>query len=205
MFEEHAQADGDEEAFLRVLAYVNYKDAEMDLGCGQKVFCQRGDSLISFLSWGNILGWGRTHVRRFFDDCFSNGYIVRVQDGYPSHIRIPNYDVWISNSRVGLLGDDFSTTPPSPPSGPSSFATASPCSPELIDLSKFMEHYSEVTQTPMVNIGRVERYWNRLSAEDRQLAFESIEDYYFNLQDIRYCMQAATYLRDKAFLNRYDY
>jgi|GEM_PF-533410 len=232
MFEEHAQASGDEEAFLRVLAYVNYKDAEMDLGCGQKIFCQRGDSLISFLGWGNILGWGRTHVRRFFGDCFSNGYIVRVQDGYPSHIRIPNYDAWISNSRVSLPSDELftnvpvdpsgsalhtpfgnpsdipaetSATPPPPPSGASPSAPTSACSPAPIDLRHFMEHYSEVTQTPLLNIGRAQRYWNQLTADERHLAYDQVEDYYLNLPDIHYCMQASTYLHDKAYLNRYDY
>lgn len=35
--------------------------------------------------------------------------------------------------------------------------------------------------------------------------FMIIDKYYDNLTDTKYCMQASTYLSDKAFLNEYDY
>ncbi len=232
VFERQGGAEGDEEAFLRILVYANYKPSEVYFGCGRKVVCQRGDSAKSFLSWGQILGWGRTRVRRFFKVCFRDGIIVQVPDGCSSHIRIPDYDAWTDYSKTSMSGEvlsvnvptdrsgsalpsslenlsgipvEASVAPSPPPSGPFPSVPSSPGSQELIDLDHFMIHYSEVTQTPLLNIGRAQRYWNQLTADERQQAYDHVEDYYFNLSDIRYCMQAATYLRDKAYLNRYDY
>jgi len=186
----------------------------------------------AFLSWGQILGWDRTRVRRFFRVCFRDGIIVQVPDGCSSHIRIPDYDAWTDYSKTSISGGVFSAnvptarsesalsssledlsgipveasvTLPPPPSGSFPSAPSSLGSQELLDLDHFMTHYSEVTQTPLLNIGRAQRYWSRLTADERYLAYDQVEDYYLNLQDIRYCMQAATYLRDKAYLNRYDY
>jgi len=204
VFERHGEAEGDEEAFLRILVYANYKPSEVYLSCGRKVVCQRGDSAKSFLSWGQILGWGRTRVRRFFKICFRDGIIVPVLDGCSCHIRIPDYDAWMERNPSDIPAET-SATPPPPPSGSSPSAPTSAYSPDLIDLPHFMEHYSEVTQTPLLNIGRAQRYWNQLTADERHLAYDQVEDYYLNLPDIHYCMQASTYLHDKAYLNRYDY
>lgn len=225
MFAKHGEADSEEEAFLRVLVYVNYKNTDVSLRSGQRLTCRRGESVIAFSRWEKILGWSHGRVHRFFRECFCNGDIERVNDDCSSHICIPRYDLWTGRSEKNLFGKEStvtpqtscpktlsdelpvkaSATPPPPPSGSSPSAPSSACLPEPIDLSRFMDHYSEVTQTPLLNIGRAQRYWNQLTTDERQLAYDQVEDYYQNLPDIHYCMQAATYLRDKAYLNRYDY
>lgn len=69
-------ADGEEEAFLRVLTHVNYRDTTVLHG-GVQVACGRGESVISFLGWSDILGWTRAHTRRFFEHCFAKGSIEK--------------------------------------------------------------------------------------------------------------------------------
>ncbi len=206
MFEKHGEAEGEEEAFLRVLVHVNYKDKTVSSCLGENLDCRRGDSVMSFLNWGKILGWTRGRVDRFFKRCFLDGSILRVQDACPSHIRIPDYDAWTGGGKKEIRSG-ISTV------GKSNVANSSGLDMNGCDagftsglaFERFMDSYSEITQTPRLNVGRAQRYWKKLSVEERTKAFENIEDYYFNLSDIRYCMQAATYLRDKAYLNRYDY
>jgi len=210
MFEKHGEADSEEEAFLRVLVYVNYKNTDVSLRSGQSLTCHRGESVISFSRWERILGWSHGRVHRFFRECFCNGVIERVNDDCSSHICIPRYDLWTGHPERNLFGKESAATPqtscPETLSGELAVENMKgACSPAPIDLPHFMEHYSEVTQTPLLNIGRAQRYWNQLTADERHQAYDQVEDYYLNLPDIHYCMQASTYLHDKAYLNRYDY
>ncbi len=182
MFEKHGAADSDEEAFLRLLVHVNYRDAEFKTS-KKKVKCLRGESIISFITWQRILGWSRNRVTRFFQNCFNEGSVERVEDGCRSHIRIPDYDLWMGNTHS---------------SGKAQHASK-------IAFSHFMDTYSEMTHTPRINVGRAQRAWHKLTMHERELALNNIEQYYNNLPNAHYCMQAASYLADKAFLDKYDY
>ena len=100
MFEHHGAADSDEEAFLRMLVHVNYRDAELERPSGRRITCLRGESVIAFATWQRILGWSRGRVMRFFNNCFRDGSVEHVEDGYcRSHVRIPDYDVWSASGR----------------------------------------------------------------------------------------------------------
>ena len=65
-FEENREAVGDMNAFLRVLTYVNYAEAVTKC-CNIEVACRRGESVISFSHWAEILGWTIGRTRRFFN------------------------------------------------------------------------------------------------------------------------------------------
>ena len=54
-------------------------------------------------------------------------------------------------------------------------------------------------------IGRARREWKKLSPRERSMSIRQIDEYYDHLTDTKYCMQASTYLSDKAFLDEYDY
>lgn len=69
----------------------------------------------------------------------------------------------------------------------------------------FLEKFHEITRKPKTNIGRARREWKKLSVNERCLSLNHIDEYYDNLTDIKYCMQAASYLSNKAFMNEYDY
>lgn len=182
MFEKHGAADSSEEAFLRLLVHANYRDAEFRTS-NKKVRCLRGESVMSFAKWADILGWSRGHTSRFFQNCFKEGSVERVEDGCRSHIRIPNYDLWMGDAQN---------------SGKAKRASNSA-------FGHFMDVYSEVTHTPRINVGRAQRVWSKLTMHERELALSNIEQYYNNLPDVHYCMQSATYLADKAFLDNYNY
>lgn len=181
IYEKRGAADGEKEAFLRVLIHVNYRDATVLHG-GVQVACHRGESVISFLGWSDILGWTRAHTRRFFEHCFAEGSIEKVAGDLPSHIRVPGYDLWTGN-----------------PGGKKQPGE------RLVDeaLQAFMARYSEVTHLPIENKGQVSRAWKRLSTRERELATERIEDYYYSLDNVQYCYRAVRYLESKVFENEF--
>jgi hypothetical protein len=40
-----------------------------------------------------------------------------------------------------------------------------------------------------------------MGQEERKQAYDYVDNYYYNLKDVRYCKQAATYLKDKTYLD----
>lgn len=176
MCEKQGAANGDEEAFLRVLTHVNYK-TKVAWCNGVEVTCARGESVISFMGWADILGWRRGHVRRFFERCIAQGLVEKVPGDCLSHIRIPGYDAWTGNSgekkKVEKKVDEI--------------------------FERFIDKYGEVTHIRIESKALVGKLWKKLSTRERELALERIEDYYYSLSDIRYCRSAAKYLDLKIF------
>ena len=74
------------------IMHVNFADAEFTKSSGEEFTCLRGESVLSYSTWGHILGWSRGRVKRFFNSCFSDGSIELVEGGGKSHIRVTRYD-----------------------------------------------------------------------------------------------------------------
>ncbi|WP_288259798.1 hypothetical protein [uncultured Bacteroides sp.] len=179
-FDEHPEAGGDMDAFLRILTYVNYAEAVVKRE-SREVLCARGESVISYSQWAEILGWslGRT---RCFIRLITNGSIELVKGDCASHIRIPAYDVWTGKRKNGTAAD--STVEES--------------------FGLFWNEYHETTRMPRQNREGALREWKRLSQKERKMALENIDDYFFHLRDTKYCRQAVKYLADKMFQDEYD-
>lgn len=103
-FDEHHEASGDMEAFLRILTYVNYAEAVVRR-VNTNVVCARGESVISYSHWAEILGWSLGRTRHYFMRLVAEGNIEQVKGDCASHIRIPGYDVWTGKSQTGKKGD----------------------------------------------------------------------------------------------------
>ena len=114
---------------------------------------------------------------------YEEGIIERVINPYITHIRIPSYDLLVGQKRRENAHEEANG----------------------VTFEVFWAKYHEVTQKPKTNIGRARREWKKLSPHERSLSLKNIDEYYDNLTDTKYCMQASTYLSDKAFLNEYDY
>ncbi|WP_308743826.1 hypothetical protein [uncultured Bacteroides sp.] len=186
LFEEQIKATkgarGYFDAFILVLTHVNYSTTECCTH-NHTFECRRGESVMSIARWAELFGWKRSRTRYFFNKMYEEGIIQRVANPYTTHIRIPAYDMFVGqkrreNAREETNGVTFET---------------------------FWEKYHEVTQTPKLNIGRARREWKKLSPHERNLSLKNIDEYYDNLADTKYCMQASTYLSYKAFMNEYDY
>ena len=177
-------ATSKEEAFLRVLTHVNYRNA-VTLCNGTETTCARGESVITFLGWADILGWTRAHTRRFFKECFAGGLIEQMPGDCPSHIRIPGYDAW--------TGKPAGEKKPEP----TGKAAANQSLEE--SLQQFARHYSEVTHLPFESIARLRGLWKSLSTHEREKAYQWVEDYYYGLENTKYCYQAAKYLEYRVF------
>ena len=90
------EAAGEQEAFLRVLLYANYKESVYRRN-GVEYVCARGESLFSYLQWAEILGWSRGRTMRFFKRMFACERLVHLDDGLPrisaSPIMMSGYPV----------------------------------------------------------------------------------------------------------------
>lgn len=180
-FEEHHEAEGDVNAFLRVLTYVNY--AGTVAKCYHtEITCQRGESVISFRHWSEILGWTIGRTRRFFERQIADGGIEQVAGDCVSHIRIPGYDVWTGKKMTGKAGTSTLEE----------------------GFRMFWDEYHETTRMSRQNKEETFREWKKMSLKERKLAMENIEEYYYHLRDTKYCRQAAKYLANKLFRNEYE-
>ncbi len=180
-FDEHPEAGGDMDAFLRILTYVNYAEAVVKRE-SREVLCARGESVISYSQWAEILGWSLGRTRRCLIRLITNGSIELVKGDCASHIRIPAYDVWTGKRKNGTAAD--STVEES--------------------FGLFWNEYHETTRMPRQNREGALREWKRLSQKERKMALENIDDYFFHLRDTKYCRQAVKYLADKMFQDEYD-
>ena len=185
LFEEQIKvtkgATGYFDAFILVLTHVNYSTVECRIH--QYTFqCRRGESVMSMVHWAELFGWKRSRTRYFFNKMYDEGIIERLSNPYITHIRIPDYDLLVGQKRRESVRAEA----------------------DGITFDAFWEKYHDITRKPKTNVGRARREWNKLSVNERCLSLSHIDEYYDNLADIKYCMQAASYLSNKAFMNEYD-
>ena len=175
-------ATGYFDAFILVLTHVNYSTVECRIH--QYTFqCRRGESVMSMVHWAELFGWKRSRTRYFFIKMFYEVIIESLSYRYITHIRIPDYDLLVGQKRRESVRAEA----------------------DGITFDAFWEKYHDITRKPKTNVGRARREWNKLSVNERCLSLSHIDEYYDNLADIKYCMQAASYLSNKAFMNEYDY
>ena len=65
----------------------------------------------------------------------------------------------------------------------------------------FWDAYHNITGIPRKNVGKAEMEWDKLNYQERKLAKENIEKYYYSQESIYYIQQPASYLANKAFLD----
>lgn len=176
------RTQGELEAWLQVLVHANYSETKGTIA-GVAVTCGRGEAVYSYRKWMRILGWGNTRTMNFFHRLQRQGIIeILPCDGGVTHIRILNYDLWTGKS-----------------------ATASDAAKQRREeaFRQFWVAYHETVGKPKINIAYARREWTKLTENERRLAIERLEDFYYNQTDVRFIPQAGRYLANKAFLNEY--
>lgn len=187
LFEEQVKvtkgASGHFDAFILVLTHVNYSTTTCTIK-NYQFECHRGESVMSIAHWAELFGWKRSRTRYFFQKMFESGIIEKLPCTCTTHIRIADYDLLMGQKNRPPHRDKvvFDTT-----------------------FDAFWTKYHEVTLKPKRDIGRARREWNKLSAKERSLSMSKIDEYYDNLTNVKYCLQASSYLSNKAFLNEYNY
>ena len=170
------------EAWLTLLVKVNFKESVCIIeGCS--FVCGCGESLYSTRHWAEQFRWSRGRTRRYFDKLQREGRIRLLPNSKTTHLRVVDYELW-----TGCRDD----------------ARQQIKTRVEENFNRFWQQYHEVTRTDKVNIARARREWRKLTLSEQVLAFEQIETYYEHLRHVKFCMQAATYLADKAFLNEYE-
>lgn len=170
------------DAWLTVLATVNYKDISSSIS-GHVVVCKRGESLHSLSRWARCFRWSYGKTRCFFARLQAQNLVQLIPHPHTTHLQIVDYDLWVGcrtaarHRTIEKANESFDA---------------------------FWETYHRITQADRVNIARARREWQKLSTEEQTLATHRVEEYYYHLRNVKYCMQAAAYLSNKAFLNEYN-
>lgn len=165
------QLASETEAYCILMANVNYRERNLVI-FGKTVTCPPGDSYKSLGTWMRLFRWSKTRVRRFFLSLKKLGLIDYTSENNLTHIHIVNY----AAGQKSKEGND-----------------------EHFNL--FWESYHEITQLPKRSVAKARSEWNKLSAEERNLAISQIPYYYEGLNNTKYCKYAAGYLENKSFLD----
>lgn len=170
------------EAWLCLLTEVNYKESVWRIEDTTFV-CDCGESLYSIGHWAERFGWTRSKTRYYLHRLQRQGRIRLLTNPKTTHLRITDYELWTgcrtkARQQIKAKMDE--------------------------DFERFWQEYHEVTRTDKVNIARALKEWRKLTLPEQTLAIEQIETYYEHLRHVKFCMQAATYLANKAFLNEYE-
>ncbi len=175
---------GEFEAILIILMHVNYSNTSYNVN-GRVICCHRGEAVYNYTQWGKMLGWTRTKVARFLRRLNRDGvieFIPNMEDVL--HIRIVDYDLWMGQELL--------------------LKTSGRKQAEE-EFKVFWEKYHEKMHIRRRSIGRALREWMKLTDEERKLATDGIQKFYYSQEDVRFIPQASTYLADKAFFNEYNY
>lgn len=169
------------EALLTLLIKVNYKDTICQFE-GVDVVCHRGEALYSMPHWSELFRWERGKTRQFLKR-LTQEKIIETLPTLPhqtTHLRVVDYDLWTGSKQEARKRER-----------------------EKLDegFEEFWKRYHSITCTRKMNRGRAEREWRHMAQEEQERAMRGINDYYYDLPDIRFCKQAAAYLADKAYLN----
>lgn len=163
------------EAFFAMFIKVNYKDEILEIK-EQKVLCKRGESVLSKVSWAKVFNWNLNKVKYFFKKLEELQLIAIVPHRNLFHIRLLYYPQWNKPAGISAEQDDA-------------------------QFQEFWDKYHETTQMRKTNVARAKREWALLTPQEKELAVEEIDTYFYYLTDTRYCKQAVNYLKDKTFLD----
>lgn len=148
------------------------------------MICRRGETVYTYSHWEKVLGWSRYRTRHFFETLFKSGIMEAVENSAGiTLLRVIDYDLWTGQKKAAATRSNHATE----------------------GFDDFWDLYHRITQKNKINIARARKEWKKLTATEKKLALENIEEYYAHQKDIRFCKQAATYLADKAFLNEYEF
>jgi hypothetical protein len=87
------------EAWNDILLTVNYSESKIIIK-GKIYEIKRGESILSFESWGKRWNWDKSKVRRFFNLLQSDKMISLKCDNITTHLTICNYDNYQSTGNT---------------------------------------------------------------------------------------------------------
>lgn len=87
------------EAWNDILLNANYSDSKTIIK-GKIYEIKRGESILSFESWGKRWNWDKSKVRRFFNLLQSDNMVIMKCDNITTHLTICNYDNYQSNGNA---------------------------------------------------------------------------------------------------------
>lgn len=87
------------EAWNDILLTVNYSESKIIIK-GKIYEIKRGESILSFESWGKRWNWDKSKVRRFFNLLQSDKMISLKCDNITTHLTVCNYDNYQSTGNA---------------------------------------------------------------------------------------------------------
>jgi hypothetical protein len=182
-----AALGGDEQA--RVLAIillkVNFVDRQVESG-DRRYLCRRGESILSLRQWSELTGLDIPRVRYYFRAFTTAGILERINNPlHGGHIRVKQYDEL--TGRGAYAEDHAKANTPNANAGEDRLFEA------------FWELYHEITGRAPIEQHLTRLYWDRLTPEEQEQAYDNFRTYYNTLDNKEYCRKAAMYLKNKSF------
>lgn len=105
------------EAWNDILLTVNFAETQCCIK-GKVYTVKRGESILSFDSWGKRWGWDKSKVRRFFSLLKSDNMIELKSDNITTHLTVCKYDTYQDNGNTDETptkhernSNEYQTTP----------------------------------------------------------------------------------------------
>lgn len=182
------------EAFLTVLATVNFADREITVK-GEQLTCKRGESVLSYPSWAKLFHWPTSKTRCFFRKMVKDNLITIVPVMYGVKIvQVVNYDLLTGKRKTtkitaGEEADD------------KELSKAVKAARKDQKFYLFWNTYHQTTGLEANDVGLAILIWKRLTKEEKELAITKIEPYCRRINNTQYYKTAVNYLKAKSFYN----
>jgi len=182
------------EAFLTVLATVNFADREITIN-GVQLTCKRGESVLSYPSWANLFNWTQGKTRRFFSKMVRENLIAITPVKYGMKIvQVLDYDVLTGKRKTTKItaGEE---------AGDKELSKAVKAARKDQKFYLFWNTYHQTTGLEANDVGLAILIWKRFTKEEKDLAITKIEPYCRRINNKQYYKTAVNYLKAKSFYN----
>jgi len=182
------------EAFLTVLATVNFADREVAIN-GDKLMCKRGESLLSYPSWAKLFNWTVGKTRCFFRKMVRENLIAIIPVKYGVKIvQVINYDVLTGKGKTTKKKVEEEAGNPE-------ISKAEIIARKDQKFYLFWNKFHQATGLEANDIGLAILIWKRLTKEEKELAITKIEPYCRRINNKQFYKTAVNYLKAKCFFN----
>jgi len=148
---------------------------------------ERGESDLSLEQWSQLFRWTKWRTRCFLNTLLDDGVLTERYIGRKRILRAVYYEE--------VCGKSVACAPPVYTEWPEGALNHTEESFE-----RFWKHYHEVNYCLKPSHKDLAlKAWRKLSLEDRQMAYENVQRYWFTMTNIHHSRRAYNYLRFRCF------
>jgi len=197
-------------AWFLILCNVNHAANKVLIG-SDLVECKRGESLKSIKSWNKVFGpsWTRQKIRTFFNLLENDSMINHQATSKTTKLTVCNYDTYQSAQPSNNQRPNHQITIKQPDDNHEqeynnlkNDKKKENTLPK--DFLEFWNLYHKIARKLKEDRALALKYWEKLSAAEKELAMKNIKPFCNSASEPRYISKAWKYLIDKKFNNEFE-